>query len=280
MRSPFKTKSGSAAIQAEIDRLRQKLTDNENRHSTALQALVEAQTARRAVLGDDDAIVDQASAKVHKAQTEVDDIAKLVEEYRDAISDAEDIFRQAASVEKTQTVVDQLEAIAKQMDAQAPALQKAVASVAEVFKLMMAAMPTDFGVYPTYNTRRPGDRPERNAAFASPREAAAAIVIEALLGAVPEIFDLYRDGGYRASLHRVMSPTAHQPSFEGDTADYRALSPAAAIAALVSDRARDRAAKILAGELDPDLSAITPVRKQPVLSVVSEEVEEVRRALG
>jgi hypothetical protein len=291
MKTPFKRKSAiSTDIAAELARLNQRLAETEKQASKATAELAAAHAARRDVLSEDASVVDQASAKVRKAQLEADDLTKLVDEYRSAIAEAQDRLSKAQSAERVEAAASQLEAIADQMDQQAPALEKAAAAVAASVRSMLAIMPADMAVFPTFNMHRPGDRAEGRAPYASAREAASAIIAEALLNAVPEIFDRYYSSGsqkvggepdgYRAGLSRIMDPTAPQPGYSGDTADFVGLTPARAIAAFVSNRARENASKIRGGEIEPDISSLRPTREAQGLRLVSEEYIEVVRALG
>lgn len=243
-------KSNSAQIEAELGRLQQKLADQQRRRSEALQALAEAQAARREVLADEQDIIDQHSAKVRTLSIEAEDLATIVAEYDAAIADAETRLRNARTQETRTAEADRREAAAARVDSLAPQLQKDVAALAKTARGMIAGIPADIGLFPAFHMARPEGRPETGSDMASGREAVAAAVAEALMAILPEIFDRYGDDGYRAGLFRLMAPTALQPSYRSDTADYRGLPAIDAVEALITGRLRVSAEEIRAGEAD------------------------------
>jgi hypothetical protein len=257
VKNPFKKKTTSLDIEAELGRLQQKLADHQRRRADALLSLAEAQAGRREILGEEQQVVEEHSARVRALKTEADDLSSIIDEYQVAIADAATRLRDALTQEARAVEADRRQAAASKVDALAPQLQKDVAALAKTVKAMLAAIPADVGLFPAHFMDRPDGRPEVGNRMASGREAVAAAVAEALMHALPEILDRYGDDGYRAGLFRLMTPTAQQPRFASDAADYLALPADAAVAALITSRLRASAEQIRAGEVDAGKQSVT-----------------------
>lgn len=264
MKNPLKAMLGkkpksAAEIEAELAKLSGKLADHQRRRSELLQAAEEARAAWRESLAGEDDEINAAKAQVDRLEREADDAGRVIAEYEAAISAAEERFRTAAAEERRGTAAAALEATAKKVDSLKTDLEKAVAAVASATRKIMAAIPSDMGVFPTLADARPGDRPERRNEFASNREAVAAVLAEALLSELPELFDFTKSGHYTAlGLLAVGDPEAARVEAMGwNRRDALGLPAGAAIDALISSRLRDRAAKILAGEIDVGGATIT-----------------------
>lgn len=255
-------------IKAELTKLAGKLADHQRRRSELLQAAEEARTAWRESLADEDEVIATAKAQVDRLEREADDAGRTIEEYQAAISAAEERFRAASADERRSGQAATLEATAKKVDALKTDLEKAVASVASAARKLLVAIPADTGVFPVQAGARPGDRPERQNAFASNREAVAAVLAEALLSELPELFDFTKSGNYHVlGLLAVGDPAADRVEAMGWTQrDALGLPVSDAIDTLISSRLRDRAARILAGDVDPDavkVHIVEPYRAPP-----------------
>ena len=257
MKNPLKAMLGkkpksAAEIETELTKLAGKLADHQRRRSELLQSAEEARAAWRESLADDDDVIATAKARVDQLEREADDAGRTIAEYESAISAAEDRFRVASLGERRRATAAALEATAKKVDAVKTELEKAVAQVAAAARKIMAAIPVDMGVFHVIAEARPGERPERQNEFASNREAVAAVLGEALLCELPELFDFAQVGNYHAlGLLAVGDPEAVRVEPIGwSQRDAVGLPAGAAIETLISSRLRDRAGRILAGELD------------------------------
>jgi hypothetical protein len=144
-----------------------------------------------------------------------------------------------------------------------------MAGVAKSIDRLMSAIPEDMATYPaSHGTRPPGRNGGR---CASPTEVAAAIVTEALYGAAPELFDeqaetIQTGFGFapshlrRISLHRI-DLLSHQPRASFDQS--RPGATAIKAAQMITDEWRNRADRIRAGDLVPDVSTIASERPKP-----------------
>ena len=246
-----KTKS-AAEIEAELTKLAGKLADHQRRRSELLQSAEEARAAYRESLADDDDVIAAAKAKVDQLEKEADDAGRMIAEYEAAISAAEERFRVASADEQRRAAAAALEATAKKVDALSGDLEKGVAQIAATARKLLAAIPADTGVFSVLPDARPGDRPERRNNFASNREAVAAVLAEALLAELPDLFDFMKVGHYNAlGLLAVGDPEAARIEPMGwSQRDAVGLPAGAAIDTLISSRLRDRAGRILEGELD------------------------------
>lgn len=273
MKNPLKgmlgTKSKSAAqIEAELEKLGRKLADHQRRRSELLQSAEEARAAWRESLAEDDDLIATAKSRVDQLEKEADDAGRTIAEYEFAIGAAEERFRAASADEGRRAAAAALEATSKKVDALKTELEKDVAKVASAARKLLAALPGEMGVFPVLADARPGERPERRNEFASSREAVAAVLAEALLAELPELFDFARAGNYTAlGLLAVGDPMAARiEPMAWHRRDAMGLPAGAAIDALISSRLRDRAAKILAGEIDVDgakVEIVKPYREPP-----------------
>ena len=263
MKNPLKNiltkrQKSAAEIEAELTKLAGKLADHQRRRSELLQSAEEARAAWRESLANEDDVIATAKARVDQLEREADDAGRTIEEYQAAIGAAEERFRVASADERRRTAAAALEDAAKKVDAVKTELEKAVAQVAAAARKLMAAIPGDVGVFSVHDSARPADRPEKGNAFASNREATAAVLAEALLCELPELFDFAQVGNYHAlGLLAVGDPEAVRVEPMGwSRRDAVGLPAGAAIETLISSRLRDRAGKILAGEIQPDRTVI------------------------
>jgi hypothetical protein len=240
-------------IEAELAKLGQKLADHQRRRSELLQAAEEARATWREALAEDDDVIAAAKARVDQLEREADDVGRTIAEYEAAIGAAEERFRDASSDERRRAEAAALETAAKKAQSIAPELEKAVAGVVSAARRLVAAIPVDMGVFRVVADARPGERPEKGNAFASNREAVAAVLAEALLAELPELFDFVRSGHHNVlGLMAVGDPRADIVEPMGwKQRDEMGLPAGAAIDALISSRLRARAERILAGEIEP-----------------------------
>lgn len=263
MKNPLKAMLGkrpksAAEIEAELAKLAGKLADHQRRRSELMQSAEEARAAWRESLAEDDDTIAAAKAQVDRLERDADDAALTITEYEAAIADAEDRFRTASADERRRAAAAALEAVAKKVDALKAEFQRDVAKMASTARKLLAAIPNDMGVFSVVADARPGERPERRNEFASNREAVAAVLAEALLAELPELFDFAKSGNYTAlGLLAVGDPQAARvEAMAWHRREAMGLQAGTAIDALISSRLRDRAAKILAGEVEPDGAAI------------------------
>ena len=261
MKNPFKKRSTSADIEAELAKLSAKMTDLQRQRSEKLQALEEAKAARREALAEDDAVIEAATAKVRKLTADVDDMAAMIDEYSAAIEAAQERFRTAHDSEVRQAAAARLEGIAARVDTITPELQKSVAQLASAVRKLISGLPPEIGVFPAHHSHRPDGRPEGSNAMMSPREVIIGLVAEVLFAEFPDFFD------HGTGLMLFDDPAAPQPAIMGFARRRTPGLPApAAIDALLTSRLRDRAARILAGEADPvltDIKIAEPYRAPP-----------------
>jgi hypothetical protein len=263
MKNPLKAILGkkpksAGEIEVELAKLSGKLAEHQRRRSELLQAAEEARATWRESLAEDDDVIAAAKARVDKLEREADDAGRVIAEYEAAISAAEERLRTASADERRRAAAAALEAVAKKVDALKAELERDVAKMASTARKLMAAIPADMGVFPVVADTRPGVRPEKGNAFASNREAVSAVCSEALVSEIPELYDFIKVGHYHAlGLLAVGDPQAARIEAMGwSKRDALGLPAGAAIDALISSRLRDRAARILAGEVEPDGSAI------------------------
>jgi hypothetical protein len=275
MKNPIRALIGkkpksAGEIETELARLGQKLEDHKRRRSELMQAAEEARATWRVSLADEDDVIAATKANVDRLERDADEAARVITEYEAAITDCQDRFRRASTEERRRAAAADLEATAKKVDALKSELEKGVAQIAGTMRKIMAAIPADVGVFPMLADARPGDRPERRNEFASNREAAAAVLAEALLAELPELYDFIKVGHYTGlCLLAVGDPQAARVEAMGWTQrDAMGLPASTAVEALISSRLRDRAARIIAGELEPDgsmLEIVEPFRVPPPL---------------
>ncbi|MFA7413669.1 MAG: hypothetical protein WC048_04220 [Rhizobium sp.] len=254
MKNPFRKSGDSASIEGELKRLADRKTEAERKRSEVLQALEEARQARRDVLDGEQAAIDAASAKLKALQTEAGDLADLIADIEAAIESASDRFRQAREHEARNAAASQMESVAAKVDGQTAELEKAVKQLAKAARGMLNAIPDAVGTFRIYHGDRPEHRQERGD-YASGREAVAAALADALAAELPELFDRYRENGYRRALLCVMDPQATQPSYRANFPT-EPLPAREVVNALIVDRLKTRAQAIRAGEEDAGLAGV------------------------
>lgn len=253
MKHPFRKSSDSAAIEAELQRLAGRKAEAERKRSEVLQALEEARQARRDVLDGEQASIDGATAKLKALTIEAADLAEMIEDFDAAINAASERFRQAREHEARQTAATQLEAIAAKIDSQTAEFEKAVKTLAKVARTMLAAIPAEVGVAPGHSANRPENRQGRG--MLSGSEAVAAVLADALAAEVPELFDAYRQDGYRRALFCLMDPAAPQPDYRSNL-QTKPLPAREVVNGLIVDRLKARAQAIRDGEEASNLAGV------------------------
>lgn len=246
MKNPFKKSGDSAAIKAELKRLADRKAEAERKRSEVLQALEEARQARRDVLDADDAAIAAASGKLKALQIEAADLAELITDLEAAIDGASERFRHAREHEARQAAAEKLDSVAAKIDGQSSEFEKSVKQLAKVARAMLSAIPDGVGTFPMYSSSRPEDRDERGN-FASGREAVAAVLADALAAELPELFDHYRENGYRRALFCLMDAAAPQPDYRADQPT-EPLPAREVVNALIVDRLKTRAQATRDGE--------------------------------
>ncbi len=254
MKNPFRKSGDSAAIEQELRRLAGRKADAERKRSEVLQALEEARQARRDVLDADDAAIAAASGKLKALQVETTDLAELITDIDAAIEGASGRFRHAQEHEARSASAAQLDAIAAKIGDQSADFERAVKQLGKAARAMLSAIPAQVGVFPLSKYRRPEDRDERGD-MASGREAVAAVLADALAAELPELFDKYRDKGYRRALFCLMDPRAPYPDFRADTPT-DPLPAKDVVASLIVDRMKARAGAIRSGEAAASLDDV------------------------
>jgi hypothetical protein len=256
--------------------------DNVRKHEIALQRIAEKHTAaerqvdehrasrRSALLQDPEADIPAAIRRdleaaqrfVVELRRDRDDLKRGLEEARAALAHE----RERGERESAASV---LETAGTNLDKVAAELHAAMAGVAKSIERLMSAIPADVASYPADHTTRPAGR--RGGPFASPSEVTAALVAEALYAAAPDLFDETTDmiqTGFglapthlrRIALHRI-DLLSDQPraSFDQSRPGATAIEAARAI----SDQWRDRADRIRAGDLIPDVSTVATEWPKP-----------------
>jgi hypothetical protein len=265
---PKRAKSASE-IEAEITKLSGKLADHQRRRSELLHAAEDARTAWRDLLAGDDAEIAAAKARVDQLEHDIGQAGQTIEEYQVAISGAEERFRLAAEDEKQRAAVQKLEKAAAAAAAVAPELQEALAAVSVAVKKMIAAVPSEIGIYPSALNQRPEGRIERNNEMVSIREVVGAILAEGLYHHLPDHFDIANGGRHRhvKGLMVVDNPTARAPEvFSWERRTLPPLSTAAAVEALLTSRLRTRAKALAGGDPDgnvPEVNIVEPYKAPP-----------------
>lgn len=275
MKNPFRKSGDSASIEGELKRLADRKTEAERRRSEVLQALEEARQARRDVLDADDAAISAASGKLKALQVEAADLAELVTDLEAAIEAASDRFRHAREHEARNAAASQMESVAAKVDGQTAELEKAVKQLAKAARAMLASIPDGVGTFRMYSGDRPEDRAERGD-YASGREAVAAVLADALAAELPELFDRYRENGYRRALLCIMDPQATQPSYRANLPT-EPLPAREVLNALIVDRLKVRAQAIRSGEqaaslADVRLRSVEPPRPKSINLIAVDDV--------
>lgn len=251
------------------------------RHESALQKITEKiaaaekqvgqhQAARRAALLDDPEADIPASIRrdIDAAQRLV---AALIQDRTDletGLQEAHAALVRERERGERETAAATLEATATGFDKAAAELHAAMASVAKSIDRLMSAIPEDMATYPANHETRP---PGRNGSqFASPSEVAAAVLAEGLYAIAPQFFDETTDmiqTGFgwapshfrRIALHRIDLSDVPRAAFDVVRPGITALEAARAI----SEQWRERADRIRAGELIPDISMIATEWPKP-----------------
>lgn len=275
MKYPFRKTGDSASIEGELKRLSDRKAEAERRRSEVLQALEEARQARRDVLDADDAAISAASGKLKALQVEAADLSELIVDLDAAIDAASERFRQAREHEARNAAASQLESISAKIDSQTAEFEKAVKTLAKVARTMLAAIPVEVGVAPGHSANRPENRKGRG--MLSGSEAVAAVLADALAAELPELFDAYRQDGYRRALFCLMDPAAPQPDYRSNLPT-KPLPAREVVNALIVDRLTTRAQAIRDGEEASSLAGVElrVVAPRPPKTV---EAEEAARAV-
>lgn len=254
MKNPFKRNTDSASIEAELKRLADRKAETERKRSEVMQALEDARQARRQVLDADDDVISAASSKLKALQVNAADLSEMIDDIEAAIEAASERFRSAKDAEAREAAAAQLDIIASKIEGQAADFERAVKQLGKAARAMLSAIPAQVGVFPLSKYRRPEDRDERGD-MASGREAVAAVLADALAAELPELFDKYRDKGYRRALFCLMDPRAPYPDFRADTPT-DPLPAKDVVASLIVDRMKARAGAIRSGEAAASLDDV------------------------
>lgn len=262
MKSVTKTTTGATAVAEELGRLEARKAEAERQRAENLTALEDARQARRAGLSSDSFDVDASSKRIRDLDAAAADLQTLIADLDAAIEATAGRFRDAKEAEERAAAAEKLEGFATAAEAAGSDLEKAVVGLAKAVRALLATVPPDVGMFPARSLNRPTGRPEGNSLLASPREAIAAVVAEAVAYNLPEIVDGYRDNGYyRRSLMCVMNPEAANPTLNASQPT-NPLATSAAVAALITNRLRDRAEAIRTGAAGTNLSDVSRPDKQ------------------
>lgn len=260
MKNPFKRSTDSASIEQELKRLGDRKVEAERRRSEVLAAVEDARAARRNLLDGDQAAIDQASVKLKTLQAEAADLAELLDDLEAAIEAATERFRHARDQEARSIAAAKLETVATAVEGQTAEFEKAVKALVKAARTMIDSIPQEIGIADGHYSSRPESRENRG--MLTREEVVAAVVADALAAELPSFFDRGYGTGYRRALHCMVDATSPQPSYRSN--EQRSPLPAReVVSALITTRLKDRAAKILAGELEPVLNDIRPIVVKP-----------------
>lgn len=253
MRNPLRRRSTVADLEAELARLVERKADAERRRSETLQAREEARAKRVDALGDDEGVVEKANSEVRRLTAAAEELEGIIEDFGVAIEASEQRVRDARDNEARKKSAESLETIAGKVDAISADLERDVAAMAKTFGRLLAAVPSDLGVFSAQYLHRPERRVEGRADMASAREAVLGVLADAIAAAIPGAFDQsWTQRGYSASLHRIVDAKSEQPDYEAR--EWQEPLPARMAAqALLSDRFRTLARQIREGEVSADL---------------------------
>ncbi len=278
MKNPLKRDPISAA-ETELKNLAQRRGVLATRQRDAVARLDAARSARKNALSSDPtADLSGLTRAVQEAGDEVDTVASVLSDLDEQVCEAEGRLAAAKDADVRARSANQLEAMAKSFDQAAADLEVALAGVGEAYAAMVAAIPETLQVVeidervvpPEMQTSQNPDNVfsvQDLRQDALPNDLARVVLAEGLARVCPMAFGVGgRWGGWRASLSRVGKVDATSPSFTArEMADLSELRTASAAAAmLVSDRLRDRARHIVAGDMSPNLEDAPIFRPKPV----------------
>ncbi len=257
MKLTLKKQTGSAAVAEELARIEIRKAEAERKRSETLQALEDARQARRDGLSSEDFDLAASAKRIRELDGAAADLEVLISDLEAAHVATSERLRASRDGEARAAVAGKLEAMAAAADTAGTDVEKAVLGLGKAVRALLATVAPDLGLFPAYHMDRPEERPEARNVMASPREAVAAALADALAAELPEVFDHYRENGYRRALFSLMDARAPQPSFRSG-ARTNPLRAREAVSALVVDRIRARAAAIISGDAPAEISDIRP----------------------
>ena len=258
MKTTSKMQIGSAGVAEELARLEARKAEAERQRAETLTSLEDARQARRDGLSSEDFDLKGSAKRIREIDGAAADLGVLISDLEAAITSTSERLRASRDREERAAVADRLQAMASAADGAGADLEKCVVALGKAVRALLATVAPELGLFPAYHMDRPEGRPEARNAMASPREAVAAALADALAVELPELFDTYRASfGYNRGLMCLMDARAPQPSFRSG-APTNPLRSREAVSALVVDRLRARAAAILSGESPAQISDIRP----------------------
>lgn len=258
MKLTLKKQTGSAAVAEELSRIEVRKAEAERKRAETLQALEDARQARRDGVASEDFDLAGAARRIRDLDAAAADLEVLISDLEAAQVTTSERLRASRDGEERAAVAGKLEAMAAAADTAGADLEKAVLGLGKAVRALLATVAPDLGLFPAHHMDRPEGRPEARNVMASPREAVAAALADALAVELPELFDTYRVSfGYSRGLMCLMDARAPQPSFRSG-APTNPLRSREAVSALVVDRIRARAAAITSGDAPAAISDIRP----------------------
>lgn len=258
MKLALKKQTGSAAVAEELARIEIRKAEAERKRSETLQALEDARQARRDGVASEDFDLAGAARRIRDLDGAAADLEVLISDLEAAHVATSERLRASRDGEERAAVADRVQAMAAAADTAGADLEKCVVALGKAVRALLATVAPDIGLFAAHAMSRPEGRLEARNAMASPREAVAAALADALAAELPEVFDTYRASfGYSRGLMCLMDARAPQPSFRSG-APTNPLRSREAVSALVVDRLRARAAAILSGESPAEISDIRP----------------------
>ncbi|WAJ30617.1 hypothetical protein [Antarcticirhabdus aurantiaca] len=277
MKNPLKRDPISAA-ETELKNLAQRRGVLADRQRDAVARLDAARSARKNALSSDPtADLSGLTRAVQEAGDEVDTIASVLSDLDEQVGEAEGRLAAAKDAEVRSRSAKQLEGIAKSFDQAAADLEAALAGVGKAYAAMVAAIPEtlqvveiDERVIPPEMSR--SQNPDNVFSVqdvrqnALPNDLARVVLAEGLARVCPMAFGMKGHfGGWRFSLTRAGQLDSAWPSFS--VSDFASMSEVhtagEAAAKLVTDRLRDRARHIVAGDMSPNLDDAPIFRPKP-----------------
>ena len=268
----FSKQTPIAAIEQALSNLTARRQTLETRLGDATSKLEAARSARRSALESDPAAdLQPLTRSVRDLEDEVatlngvlDDLAAQYEQQMIALDRARDDDLRTASA-KT------LEGIATKVDRATEDLEAAALEVARAATKMLALLPPTLAVVKIDETLPEGQ--------SESQRLISIIVADALCSQVPWLLPATIWGGgvgngHTAELRRFFDLAGHVRTAVRDTDQIAATTSATSSAqALITDRLRDRAKGILAGDLAPELDDVDPVSlvripPKPVIAMV------------
>lgn len=257
MKTTSKMQIGSAGVAEELARLEARKAEAERQRAETLTSLEDARQARRDGLSSEDFDLKGSAKRIRELDGAAADLEVLISDLEAAQVAASERLRASRDGEERAAVAAKLEAMAAAADTAGADLERAVLGLGKAVRALLATVAPDLGLFPAYHMDRPEERPEARNVMASPREAVAAALADALAAELPEVFDHYRENGYRRALFSLMDPRAPQPSFRSG-APTNPLRAREAVSALLVERIRARAAAITSGDAPTAISDIRP----------------------